>query len=76
MNMQSIHPFLHTIHQLYQRNIYLCAKAVYAGTAVIEDKLNHPFIEMDKIAPALSRVWWKNVSIFIRKDQVMSVYGK
>lgn len=50
--------------------------AVYAGTAVIEDKLNHPFIEMDEIAPILCRVRWKNVSIFIRKDLVMTVYGK
>lgn len=50
--------------------------AVYAGNAMIEDKLNHPFIEMDEKAPTLCRVRWKNVSIFIRKDLVMTVYGK
>ncbi|MDE6203279.1 MAG: MBL fold metallo-hydrolase [Lachnospiraceae bacterium] len=49
---------------------------VYAGTAVIEDKLNHPFIERDEKASALCRVRWKNVSIFIRKDLLMTVYGK
>lgn len=50
--------------------------AVYAGKAVIEDKLNHPFIEMDEQAPTLCRVCWKNVSIFIKKDLLMTVYGK
>lgn len=50
--------------------------AVYAGEAAIEDKLNHPFIEMDEKAPTLCRVRWKNVSIFIRKDLLMTVYGK
>lgn len=50
--------------------------AVYAGNAMIEDKLNHPFIEMDEKAPTLCRVRWKNVSIFIRKDLAMTVYGK
>lgn len=50
--------------------------AVYAGKAVIEDKLNHPFIEMDEKAPTLCRVRWKNVSIFIKKDLLMTVYGK
>ena len=50
--------------------------AVYAGKAVIEDKLNHPFVEKDEKAPTLCRVRWKNVSIFIKKDLLMTVYGK
>lgn len=49
---------------------------IYAGDAVIEDKLNHPFIEKeDPKAPELCRVRWNNVSIFIKKKDVMSVYG-
>lgn len=42
--------------------------AIYNGTAVIEDKLNHPFIEMDPIAPKLCRVRYKCASIFIEKE--------
>lgn len=48
---------------------------IYAGDALIEDKLNHPFIEMDPKAPYLCRVRWNKASIFIRKDEVMKVYG-
>lgn len=50
--------------------------AVFEGRAIIEDKLNHPFIEMDPKAPTLCRVRWKNVSIMIRKDLVLTVYGR
>lgn len=50
---------------------------IYSGDAVIEDKLNHPFIEKgDPKAPLLCRVRWNNVSIFIKKKDLMSVYGK
>lgn len=48
---------------------------IYAGTAVIEDKLNHPYIEMDPKASALCRVRCRHASIFIVKELVMSVYG-
>lgn len=49
---------------------------IYEGNAVIEDKLNHPFIEQqDPKAPELCRVRWNNVSIFIKKKDVMKVYG-
>jgi hypothetical protein len=50
--------------------------AVFAGNAVIEDKLNHPFVEMDPKAPELCRVRYKNASIFIKKKEVMKIYGK
>jgi glyoxylase-like metal-dependent hydrolase (beta-lactamase superfamily II) len=49
---------------------------IYAGTAVIEDKLNHRFIEMDPKAPELCRVRRGSVSIFIKKQEVRKVYGK
>lgn len=49
--------------------------AIFEGKAVVEDKLNHPFIEMDPKASTLCRVRWKKVSIFIVKDLVMRVYG-
>lgn len=50
--------------------------AVYAGTAVIEDKLNHPFIEMDPKASSLCRVRYKSASVFINKSLLMEVYGE
>ena len=60
----------------YIRQYVDLVDAIYAGTAVIEDKLNHPFIEMDPKAASLCRVRFQDVSIFIRKDLVMTVYGK
>lgn len=48
---------------------------IFDGTAKIEDKLNHPFIEMDPKAMTLCRVRWKHSSIFIKKELLMTVYG-
>lgn len=50
--------------------------AIYGGTAVIEDELNHPFVAMDPIAPELCRVRYGKASIFIKKEEVRKVYGK
>lgn len=50
--------------------------AIFAGDAQIEDKLNHPFIEMDPIAPRLCRVKKGRVSFFVEKEKLMAVYGK
>lgn len=52
------------------------ADAIFAGTAVIEDKLNHPFIEMDPKAAEVCRVRYHKVSIFIKKAEVMKIYGE
>lgn len=49
---------------------------VWDGTAVIEDQLNHPFIEMDPVADKLCRVRCGKASIFIKKADVMKVYGE
>lgn len=48
---------------------------IFDGTAKIEDKLNHPYIEMDPKASMLCRVCWKHISIFIKKELLMTVYG-
>lgn len=50
--------------------------AVLSGEAIIEDKLNHRFIEMDPIAPKLCRVKYNGVSFFAEKDKLLAVYGK
>lgn len=49
---------------------------IFIGDAVIEDKLNHKYIEMDAKAPTLCRVRFKHASIFIKKELLMQVYGK
>lgn len=49
--------------------------AIFDGTALIEDRLNHPFVEMDPESVHLCRVRWKKASIFIKKNEVMKVYG-
>ncbi len=55
---------------------YIClADAIFAGTAPIEDKLNHRFIEMDPKAPELCRVRYGCCSIFIKKAELMKIYG-
>ena len=55
---------------------YLClVDEIFAGTALIEDKLNHRFIEMDPKAPELCRVRCGSCSIFIKKKELMKIYG-
>lgn len=50
--------------------------AIFSGTAIIEDKLNHRFIEMDPIAPRLCRVKHGRVSFFVEKEALLGFYGK
>ena len=51
------------------------ADEIFAGTALIEDRLNHRFIEMDPKAPELCRVRCGSCSIFIKKNELMKIYG-
>lgn len=44
--------------------------AIYAGNAIVEEKLNHPYIEKDEQASMLCRVRWKKASIFTYKNDV------
>jgi glyoxylase-like metal-dependent hydrolase (beta-lactamase superfamily II) len=48
---------------------------IYIGDAIIEDKLNHKYIEMDPKASKLCRIRYKRASIFIEKAEVLKVYG-
>lgn len=49
---------------------------IYAGDAVVEEKLNHKFIEMDPVAPRLCRVRWRKASIFTYRDQLREIWGR
>ncbi len=64
------------IAKSYVQEFIELVEHIYAGDAVIEDKLNHKFIEMDPKAPKLCRVRYKCASIFINKVLLMDVYGK
>ena len=59
----------------YLQDYERLVEEIYAGTAVIEDKLNHRFIEMDPKAPELCRVRCGACSIFIKKAELLKVYG-
>ncbi len=48
---------------------------IYAGDATIDEHLYHPFVEMDPKAPELCRVIWRDATIFIKKAEVLKVYG-
>lgn len=92
MNMRSNMIRLKTLEETYDwilpnHNGYPLAKsyidayislvdAVFDGSAAIEDRLNHPFVEMDPKAAELCRVRYKKASIFIKKTDVMRLYGK
>lgn len=64
------------IAKSYIEDFIRLVDAIFAGTAVIEDKLNHPFVEMDPDSVRLCRVRYRKASIFIVKDEVLKVYGK
>ncbi len=63
------------IARSYIEDYIKLADAIYAGTAVIEDKLNHPYVDMDPRAPELCRVRYGLVSIFVKKAEILKVYG-
>jgi len=64
------------IAKSYVQDFMELVEHIYAGDAVVEDKLNHKFIEMDPKAPELCRVRYKHASIFVKKALLMDVYGK
>ncbi len=48
---------------------------IYAGDAVIEDKLNHVYAEAGDPEHKLCRVRWGKVSFFVNKADLMALYG-
>lgn len=64
------------IENTYIDDFIALVDAIFSGDAVIEDKLNHRFIEMDPIAPRLCRVKLGRVSFFMEKQLLLRFYGK
>ena len=48
---------------------------IYAGDAIVEEKLNHPHVDKDPIAEKLCRVRWGKASFFMFREDVKKVYG-
>lgn len=48
---------------------------IYAGDAVIEDKLNHVYAEAGDPEHKLCRVRWGGASFFVNKEDLMALYG-
>lgn len=48
---------------------------IYAGDAVIEDKLNHIYAEAGDPEHKLCRVRWGGASFFVNKEDLMALYG-
>lgn len=53
----------------------ISSTSVHRRSKSIEDKLNHRFVEMDPKAPELCRVRNGHCSIFIKKAEVLKIYG-
>lgn len=64
------------IEKTYIDDFIALTDGIFSGDAVIEDKLNHRFIEMDPIAPRLCRVKLGRVSFFVEKEPLLACYGK
>ncbi len=48
---------------------------IYAGDALIEDKLNHKYAEAGDPEHKLCRVRWGGASFFVVKEDLMALYG-
>ncbi len=64
------------ITKSYVKDYIELVDAIFDGEATVEEKLNHPYIELDEQAARLCRVRWKKASIFIYKDVVKELFGR
>lgn len=64
------------IAQEYIDDYIELVEQIYAGKAMIEDKLNHRFAEMDDPEHRLCRVRWKGASFFVVKKDLLLLYGR
>lgn len=48
---------------------------IYAGDAIIEDKLNHPYAEANDPEHKICRVRWGGASFFVVDEDMMALYG-
>lgn len=63
------------IAHFYLDDYIALVEHIYAGDAVIEDKLNHFYAEQSDPEHKLCRVRWGGASFFINKADMMELYG-
>ena len=63
------------IAQSYLDDTIALTEHIYAGDAVVEDKLNHVHAEASDPEHKLCRVRWGKVSFFVNKSDMMALYG-
>ncbi|MHB8128010.1 MAG: MBL fold metallo-hydrolase [Mobilitalea sp.] len=59
----------------YLVDIIELTEQIYTGAAIIEDKLNHIYVEMGDPEHKLCRVRWHSASFFVVKADLMKIYG-
>ncbi|MFC3928539.1 MBL fold metallo-hydrolase [Streptococcus caprae] len=63
------------IDKSYLEDYLQLVEKIFDGTARIEDKLNHRFIEMDPRSASFCRIRQGKGSIIVVKEEVLKVYG-
>ena len=63
------------IAHFYLDDYIALTEHIYAGDAVIEDKLNHKYAEAGDPEGKLCRVRWGGASFFVNKADMMALYG-
>lgn len=63
------------IAHFYLDDYIALTEKIYAGKAVIEDKLNHKYAEAGDSEHKLCRVRWGGASFFVNKGDMMALYG-
>lgn len=59
----------------YLEDFAALTEHIFAGDALIEDKINHKFIERDNPNHGLCRVRWNKASFFVKKADLMELWG-
>lgn len=59
----------------YLDDFIALAEHIYAGDAIIEDKLNHPYAEANDPEHKICRVRWGGASFFMVKEDLLALYG-
>lgn len=63
------------IAQSYLDDFIGLVEHIYAGDAIIEDKLNHIYVEQGDPEHKLCRVRWGGASFFVNKSDLLKLYG-
>ena len=59
----------------YLDDFIALTERIYAGDAVIEDKLNHPYAEAGDPEHKICRVRWGGASFLVVKEDLLALYG-